>query len=269
MMKKFFIPLVAGLMAVSCVININGGGSVFVGSCTEEGIDFSEIRDVASFHSLSVSLPCKVYYVQADKQEVRVESTREFAEKVLTTVDDGVLNLRLEPGRYPKLVLRVVVSSPDIERISVSGSGNLIHEGSLHASGDLTLKVSGSGDIRTGGIDSKDFSAQVSGSGSLDIGGLACDGFSAKVSGSGGIAIQAVQAEGDASVRISGSGRVRLQDVTVDGDIDLNTSGSGGIRVNGSCHDVSATTSGSGSISGNLTYNSIHTRTSGSGRVNL
>ena len=269
MMKKFFIPLVAGLMAVSCVININGGGSVFVGSCTEEGIDFSEIRDVASFHSLSVSLPCNVYYVQADKQEVRVESTREFAEKVLTTVDDGVLNLRLEPGRYPKLVLRVVVSSPDIERISVSGSGNLIHEGSLHASGDLTLKVSGSGDIRTGGIDSKDFSAQVSGSGSLDIGGLACDGFSAKVSGSGGIAIQAVQAEGDASVRISGSGRVRLQDVTVDGDMDLNTSGSGGIRVNGSCHDVSATTSGSGSISGNLTYNSIHTRTSGSGRVNL
>ena len=269
MMKKFFIFLVAGLLAVSCIINFNGGGSVFVGSCTEEGIDFSEIREVATFRSLASSLPCNVYYVQADKQEVRVESTREFADKVQTTVEDGVLNLRLEPGRYPKLILRVVVSSPDIERISVSGSGNLIHEGALHASGDLALKVSGSGDIRTGVIDSKDFSAQVSGSGSLDIGGLACNGFSARVSGSGGIAFQTARIDGDALVRISGSGRVRFEDVTVNGDMDLNTSGSGGIRVNGSCRDVSATTSGSGSISGNLTYNSLHTHTSGSGRVNL
>lgn len=269
MMKKFFITLMAGLLAVSCIINFNGGGSVFVGNCTEEGIDFSEIREVASFRSLSSSLPCNVYYVQADKQEVRVESTREFAGKVQTTVEDGVLNLRLEPGRYPKLILRVVVSSPDIERISVSGSGNLIHEGALHASGDLALKVSGSGDIRTGVIDSKDFSAQVSGSGSLDIGGLACNGFSARVSGSGGIAFQTARIDGDALVKISGSGRVRFEDVTVNGDMDLSTSGSGGIRVNGSCHDVSATTSGSGSISGNLRYDSIHTHTSGSGRVNL
>lgn len=269
MMKKFLSFLAAGLLAVSCIININGTGSVFVGRCTEEGIDFSEIRDVASFRSLSSSLPCHVYYVQADRQEVRVESTREFAGAVLTTVEDGVLHLKLAPGRYPELILRVVVSSPDIERISISGSGDLFHEGTLHASGDLALKVSGSGSIRTGAIDSKDFSAQVSGSGSLDIGGLTCDGFSARISGSGGVFLRSAHVGHDASARISGSGRVRLEEVAVNGDLDLNISGSGNIVIHGSCQGVSATLSGSGSISGQLTYSSIRTHTSGSGRVNL
>ena len=144
-MKKVFIFLAAGVVAamtaVSCIININGSGSTWVGDCTEEGIDHTEIREVGPFRALSSSLPCNVYYVQADKQEVRVESTEELAPKVLTTVEDEVLTLKLEPGRYPKLILRVVVSSPDIEKLSVSGSGNLIHEGVLHASGSLALTL--------------------------------------------------------------------------------------------------------------------------------
>ena len=287
MMKHFFLFLAAGWMAVSCVINIGGGS--FVGHCTEEGIDLTEVREVGPFRALASSLPCNVYYVQADRQEVRVESTGEFAPKVLTEVEGGTLKLKLEPGRYPKLILRVVVSSPDIESLHVSGSGNLINEGSLHAGGDLDLKVSGSGDIRTGAIDSKaltarcsgsgalrleevrcsGFSATVSGSGDLRMGRVSCSGFSATVSGSGHIVAQAVEAGGDASARISGSGRIRLEEVDVDGDMDLKTSGSGDISVNGACHHVTATTAGSGDISGRLSHTGISTHTSGSGRVNL
>ena len=149
-MKKLLISLAAvgmtAAMAVSCIINIGGNGSVWVGEYTEHGIDYTEVREVGHFRALASSLPANVYYVQADKQEVRVESTEEFAPKVLTTVEDGILTLKLEPGRYPKLILRVTVSSPDIEKLSVSGSGNLFHEGVLHASGSLALKVSGSGE---------------------------------------------------------------------------------------------------------------------------
>jgi len=287
MMKNLLLTLAAGLLAVSCIINI--GGMSWVGNCTEEGIDFTDIRDVIPFYDLSSSLPCNVYYIQADKQEVRVESTREFADKVITTVEDGTLKLKLEDGRYPKLILRVVISSPDIESITVSGSGNLIHEGVLHASKDLRLKVSGSGDILAGDIGSKglkahvsgsgsisatgiacdDFDGSVSGSGSLRIGTVSCDGFEATTSGSGHVDIETLTAKGDASVRISGSGRIRLHEVTVDGDMNLKTTGSGSIFVNGRCRDVTASTSGSGSISGSLTYTGIHTTSSGSGRVNL
>ena len=266
-MKHLLTILAAGLMAVSCVININGGA--WVGTCTEEGIDYTEVRDVGSFSRISSGLPCNVYYSQADKQEVRVETTQEFAEKVLTTVEDGTLKLKLEEGRYPKLILRVVVTSPDIEGLTVSGSGSLILENAIHASNDLNLKVSGSGDIQTGGIACKDFSARVSGSGDLRLASVACDGFEATTSGSGHIDLETLMAKGDASARVSGSGSIRLHEVTVDGDMDLKTSGSGSILVNGRCRDVNATTSGSGSISGSLSHTAIHTHTSGSGHVNL
>ena len=292
-MKKILISLAAVVMtaalSVSCIININGSGSTWVGDCTEEGIDHTEIREVGPFRALSSSLPCNVYYVQADKQEVRVESTEELAPKVLTTVEDGKLSLKLEPGRYPKLILRVVVSSPDIESLQVSGSGDLFHEGVLHASGDLTLKVSGSGNMQIGSIDSKDFSARCSGSGDIRIEGLSCDDFDGSVSGSGTMRLGSISCEGfetsvsgsgdflvgkvtakrGASAWVFGSGDIRLSEVTVDGNMDLKTSGSGDITVNGSCHDVTATISGSGDISGNLALTGISTKTTGSGEIRL
>ena len=288
-MKKILIFLAVAAMAVSCIINFGGGSAVWVGECTEEGIDHTEVREVGHFRSVATSLPANVYYVQADKQEVRVESTEELAPKVLTTVEDGKLSLKLESGRYPKLILRVVVSSPDIEKLSVSGSGNLFHEGVLHASGSLALKVSGSGDMVTGEIDSRDFTVQcsgsggirvsklvcddfdgqVSGSGSVRMGSISCDDFEAGASGSGGFSVDKLTSTGGASVRVSGSGDVLLREATIDGNMDLKTSGSGDITVNGSCHDLTAAISGSGDISGNLKYDRISTHTSGSGSVNL
>ena len=292
-MKKLLISLAAvvltAAMAVSCIVNIGGIGSTWVGECMEEGIDHTEVREVGHFRTVASSLPANVYYVQADKQEVRVESTGEFAPKVLTTVEDGKLSLKLEPGRYPKLILRVVVSSPDIEKLSVSGSGNLFHEGVLHASGSLALKVSGSGDIVTGEIDSRDFvvqcsgsgsiragklvcddfDGQVSGSGTIRMGRISCDDFEAGVSGSGGFFVDKLTSTGGASVRVSGSGDVRLGEVAVDGNMDLKTGGSGDITVYGSCHDVTASTSGSGNITGDLKYNNISVKAFGSGDVNL
>jgi hypothetical protein len=266
-MKKLSILLAAGLLAASCVININGGA--WVGTCTEEGIDYTEVRDVQAFRSISSGLPCNIYYIQGDKQEVRLETTKEFAEKVFTTVEDGTLKLKLEEGRYPKLILRILISTPDIEDISISGSGSLVHEGALHASGNLSLRVSGSGNIQAGIIDCKDFSTRVSGSGNIYLASVACDGFEATTSGSGHIDLKTLTAKDDASVRVSGSGSIRLYEVDIDGDMDLKTSGSGSILVNGRCHDVDASTSGSGSVSGNLSHTGIHTTTSGSGRVDL
>ena len=267
----FFLAagLVAASTAVSCIISIGGNGAVQVFQCTEEGIDHTEVREVGHFRAVASSLPANVYYVQADKQEVRVESTEELAPKVLTTVEDGKLSLKLEPGRYPKLILRVVVSSPDIESLQVSGSGDLFHEGVLHASGDLSLKVSGSGDMQIGSIDSKDFSARCSGSGDIRIEGLSCDDFDGSVSGSGDFLAGKVTAKGDASARVSGSGDIRLSEVVIDGDMDLKTSGSGNITVNGSCRDITAATSGSGNISGNLAHTGISTKTTGSGEIRL
>ena len=266
-MKNLILLFAASLLAVSCVIRING--SSIVGICTEEGIDYTEVREVSPFRGISAGLPCNVYYEQAPKQEVRVESTEELAGKVITEVVNGTLNLKLEEGNYPKLILRIVVTTPDIESLHISGSGYLVNEGGIHAGDDLDLHVSGSGGIRTGAIDSKDLTAHCSGSGSLRLESIDCADFSGSVSGSGHITIPVLTSDGNVNARISGSGRIRLEDATVNGNMELKTTGAGGITVNGSCHEVDATTSGSGSISGNLTYDNIRSHSSGSGNVRL
>lgn len=269
-MKNLILPLsllAAGMLAVSCIFHI--GDSSFVGHCTENGIDYAEVRDVAPFRALECSLPCNVYYVPSDRQEVRVESTESQAGNVLTEVGNGTLVLKLKPGRYPELKLRIVISTPDIERICVYGSGNLICEDVISSRKDLTLRISGSGDIRARQTESQALTAHISGSGDMEVEEVSCTGFSGTVSGSGHLDAGVAQVRGDFTARISGSGRVQFEEVSVDGDMDLKTSGSGSIRVNGSCQDVSATISGSGSISGDLRYNRLNTHTSGSGRVRL
>ena len=283
------VLLATALLAVSCIIRINGSGVSIMGGCTEEGIDYTEIREVDSFRAISTNLPCKLYYSQASKQEVRVESTEEFAGKVITVVENGTLKLKMEEGTYPKLILRLVVSSPDIESLQTHGSGDIIQEGALRVSGDLTVKTHGSGDIRMGDIDSKaftahssgsgdirfesvscaDFSGTVSGSGDLHFGRVSCAGFKVSTTGSGDISLGTVAAKGMAEVRTSGSGDIRLTEVSVDGNMELKTVGSGDITVNGSCHNVTASTSGSGDISGNLSFGHIDSRSSGSGKVRL
>ena len=288
-MKKLLVFLAAGLLVASCVIRINGGSFVSVGNCTEEGIDYTEIREVGSFNAISHSLPCKLYFSQAGKQEVRVESTEEFAAKVITEVENGTLKLKMEEGRYPKLILRVVITSPDIESLQTHGSGDIVHEGTLRVKGDLSVKTHGSGDIRMGtveakaftahssgsgdirfaGVSSADFSASVGGSGDLNFGRVDCAGFKVSTTGSGDISLGSLTAKGKAEVRTTGSGDIRLPEVTVDGNMELKSTGSGDISVKGSCHDVVASTTGSGDISGNLSFGHIDARSSGSGRVRL
>lgn len=289
-MKYLILTVIGCLLAASCIINFSGSTTVF-GDTTEDGIDYTEVREVGSFHSISSSLPCNIYFSQGDKREVRVESTEELAPKVLTTVENGTLKLKLEEGRYPKIILRMVITVPDVESIELHGSGSLIHEGTLQVSKDLSVKVFGSGDVRFGHIVCDDFDASASGSGDINIasltasgkasvrvsgsghariqGEVAVRGMDLKSGGSGDIDLESVTASGNVSARTSGSGHIRLSEVNVEGDMDLKSSGSGDIFVHGSCRDITATTTGSGNISGNLSHAGMRVSSSGSGSINL
>ena len=287
---KYIIMIVFGcLLVASCIVNFNG--ATIVNSCSEEGIDYTEVREVGKFNAISSSLPCTIYFSQADKQEVRVETTEEFAPKVLTFVEDGTLNLEMEEGRYPNLILRVVISVPDIESIALHGSGDLRHEGILTVSNSLSVRASSSGDIQMGDIVCKSFETRTSGSGNLHFGRIDSDGFSASASGSGDIAIASVAASAGASVRVTGSGHIHLiESMSVDGDMELSTRGSGDISLEsltasgnvsarslGSGHirlrevtvdgDMDLKTSGSGDISVNGSCRDVTASTAGSGNI--
>ena len=287
---KYIIMIVLGcLLIASCIVNFNG--SAVFGDTTEEGIDYTEVREVGPFNAISSSLPCTIYFSQADKQEVRVESTKEFAPKVLTAVEDGTLKLKLDEGRYPKIILRVVISVPDIESIALHGSGDLRHEGTLKVSNGLSVKTNGSGDILMGDIVCNTFETHASGSGDIRFGRIDSEGFSASTGGSGDIDIESVAASGSATVKVTGSGHARIKGTAaVNGDMDISTSGSGDItlesltasgnvsaRTHGSGHialrqvtvdgDMELKSSGSGDITVNGSCRNVTASTTGSGDI--
>lgn len=212
-----------------------------------------EEKKFPSFTRIAFRTGGKLYLRQGSPQKVEFVGDREDIEEL----DPRVENDRLVIGKdgwnswswgfsnnEPRV--DVYVTMPDIEGLSVSGSGDLVGENKITARG-LDLNVSGSGSLVIEADASGDVGADVSGSGRIEVKGK-CRDFQSKV---------------------SGSGRVKL-DVTIAERAEFGVSGSGKIQATGSARDVRVSVSGSGEIlAANLTTDSCDIRISGSGDVEI
>lgn len=203
--------------------------------------DFSGVRSANFF---------RVYVEQASAYSVRVESRIPglFAD-LRVFVDDGDLVIDLSDEAKRARRIRNVrsddvvfyVQSPSIERLILSGSGDILVTNSLKTP-SLTLKLTGSGDIRIEG-------AEVDGA------------IVSKLSGSGDIRMRDIKAlEGDLS--LVGSGAIKTGVLTFKDRIVLAISGSGDISTG----DISATSS-SISVTGSGEVNAGELRTTGDTRI--
>lgn len=215
---------------------------------TEEGCDFSQERPMAMFNEINVSGPFNVYYVQSSESKVLVEGKEEFVEKVVTELKGDDLHIKLEPGRYTNLVLKVTVYSPVADEIHIAGSGDFFDVAGHSSKDDIEYKSAGSGDLVLASIETReDIDIASAGSGDVRAEGIKCH---------------------DLDISIAGSGDVRM-DAEVRNELEASISGSGSMTLNGSCDKAELKIAGSGDIGGNLSYKRISTSCSGSGRVSL
>lgn len=279
-MKKVFLTILVVLVTVLCAFagdrrgdfkNIHifsGNGVQIIGTCTEDGIDYSEERKMNSFESLECSGPFNVYYVQSKESKVLVEGNQASVEALETNVVGKTLKVRIKDGKYSKLVLRVTVYSPELNHVSKSGSGSFTDNNGHKTANDLNLSSSGSCRFVVDKIECGEFNVATSGSGRMEAGSLKCEDASFSISGSGRMEFANFISTGDVAFRISGSGNFNAENMQVDGDLDLRISGSGKMSLNGEVKGtVSASTSGSGNISGNLKTGGLETHISGSGSI--
>lgn len=265
-MKRISALIASAIMLASCMINF--GGTTVTGY-TEEGCDFSEVRQMPMFDAINVAGPVNVYYVQSNESKVLVEGKEEFVGKVITEIKDEDLDIDLEPGTYRNLVLKITVYAPIVDEFRVSGSGNLSDISGHTSKDDIEYKTSGSGDLILAGIStSDDIEIQSTGSGDVYAENISCKGLSAKFSGSGDMKMTGAVVKNDAEISVSGSGDVRM-DAEIGNDLEARINGSGDMKLNGSCNKADLKITGSGDMSGNLNYKKITTSCSGSGRINL
>jgi len=203
-------------------------------------------RDVPSFSKISLRISANVHLEQGAKQSVRIEAKSSTLEDLITEVKDRTLNIRFpnnllfrfqNPGK-----IDIFITVPEIDGLTISGSGDII-----------------AGDVETRILD-----LTVSGSGNIKIDNLKADRISATISGSGGININDGGVADELKATISGSGNIKASDFEAD-EVSARISGSGNcsVKSNGS---INARIAGSGSVyySGNP---SIDSSVAGSGRV--
>ncbi len=206
-----------------------------------------QTRDVSTFSAISLRVPGKLYLKQGNTQSVRIEAKESVIDDIITEVSGNKLIIRFpnktifqrsfNPGK-----IEIYVTVPDINELSVSGSGDIVAE-SLEAR-ILELAISGSGNINIDDLDSKKVKASISGSGNINIedGGEA-EELSVSISGSGNCNTSGFEAE-NVTVNTSGSGNCN---VNASGSIKVRIAGSGSVFYKGNA-SIDASVAGSGKV---------------------
>ncbi len=211
---------------------------------TGEGPQITEDRTIGNFNSVASTISADVNYKQDPVFKVEITAQQNILNVLETNIVSNELVIKfrnnVHVGTHETIVVNV--SSPTINGLRISGSGNLVASDSIVTTGiNFTL----------------------SGSGNIDINKLKATTIDANISGSGNIAI-ANGAANTERFRISGSGNIDALNVSAS-DVTTTTSGSGEMQVNAS-QNLDVNISGSGSVfyTGNPIINS---HISGSGKI--
>lgn len=188
----------------------------------------SESRPVPAFTSISVSIPGEVVLRQGAFAPVQVEADDNLLGLVETVVEEGSLKLRFKQSLSVdgRSVLRLTVTSPELNAIGIAGSGDVVSE--ALKTGDLAVSIAGSGDVKLGRLEAATLRLTLAGSGDFQAAGRAGE-FTARTAGSGDIDASGLETR-RATIAIAGSG-----DATVWATESLSASivGSGDIRYRG------------------------------------
>ncbi len=204
-----------------------------------------EERALQSFTKFDIGIAGEVFIQQGKTQKLEIEGDPNIIADIETTVSNGNLRVRY-PGRFFQTNnsrIKIFITMPVIEGMSISGSARLIAETPLKAS-SLDLAISGSGKIRIPELSAERIDSRISGSGGIEVGGAKkTEEHRISISGSGKLYMQSLPTN-VVSVNISGSGSCRILAME---RLDARISGSGEIHYYGTPL-IDARVSGSGRV---------------------
>ena len=148
-----------------------------------------ELNNVSNFSSIKVLGSTDVEYRQSSgsKTEISIYGSDNLVDLLEVSTANGVLQVNIKKG--VKILsgerrLKVIASSPSLDEVDIKGSADVYLKGTIKGA-DLTLNITGSGDISAEKLAATNVVATVAGSG--DIVCYASRQLDARVSGSGDI----------------------------------------------------------------------------------
>jgi len=209
-----------------------------------------ERREVTAFRAVELRYFGQLHLRQGPETTVEIEGDPDVLAKVHARVAGDTLILEIGESWLDRLTSGVLlvahrplhyhVTTPDLDRVAVSGTGKV--DGDGLRTERLEVSVSGTADVNLAGIECEELAGAISGRGAFELAGRA-ERVRLRVSGSGDVDAGEL-ACADAEVRISGQGNatVRVRD-----RLDVRVSGVGQVRYHGD-PTVTQRISGAGSV---------------------
>jgi hypothetical protein len=230
---------------------------------TSNGIPLTVRRRTEMFNKIENSTSIDVVFKRSDSTSVTIKADENIIDYIITETYKNTLEIKIR-NDYNCLDLKesplITVTSPNLESVSVTGSGNLIAD-NISGSGTV-VRMTGSGDISVNTLTSPFLYASITGSGNINIDNCHTEDSEIMLSGSGNISMSG---EGDdCKLSVTGSGRVFNEKMLLRA-ATVSISGSGNSFINIST-SLNAIITGSGNIylKGNP---AISQNITGSGRI--
>lgn len=189
------------------------------------GVLAEETRPVvAEFRAIEVAGHMEVDVRVGEQPGIRISTDDNLLQNVHTEIDGADLEIWMDEGRYDfGHPLKVTVTTPALERVSLAGSGKIRVQGvdsesfatSLAGSGDvvvsgrtgrLDISIAGSGDFDMVGLEARDATVEIAGSGEVVLN--ATDSLDVSIAGSGDVSYVG---EPRVTQSVAGSGSVRAR----------------------------------------------------------
>lgn len=201
---------------------------------------------VDNFNAIKLLGSANITYQQAPRTHVEIYGSDNIVPLLETNVDGGTLTIKFKKNTniINSGKLEIKISSPDLNKLTINGSGDVNFANGINTSGDIELGINGSGDISGKAFNCREMAITINGSGDIELQQINSEKCSASISGSGDIALSGKT--NAARYRISGSGEIGASGLEAV-DVEASTSGSGSIScfVNGK---LSGSVSGSGDV---------------------
>lgn len=211
-------------------------------------------QKIGNFDRIELLGSPTVIYTQSTngKSELKITGSDNLLDVVECKVANNLLtvkfknNLNIQFGKVGRL--KIMVSSPSLKDVQLSGSGDVILMNVVKCT-KLNLSLAGSGDIKADEIVcTSDFSATLQGSGDIAVKkNLQASNVTLKLAGSGDLGFRGIKG-GNVLAELQGSGDVTLAGTARQAKLVLSNSGDLDAR-NLNAVDVDARLNGSGNIS--------------------
>lgn len=204
----------------------------------------TEVRNVDAFNSVDLNLSATVVLSQSNTTSVEVEANADLLPYIKTEVSGDELTVSTKDCNciYGKDDIIVKVSSPQINELSINGSGTILSEEKITTK-NLVIAINGSGDVVLEDLSTENYEVSINGSGDVDLAGSHAKTGDITIHGSGDVDASGIPTSALA-ISVAGSGDVEVKPTAA---MDVSIRGSGDVVYHGA-PKISSSIMGSGDL---------------------